>query len=199
MGCHFLLQGIFLTKGSNPHLLCLLHCRRILYQLTYQGSPSVAKMKLYVNSDFFGRNRTLSLQLNSVCSEGLVCRERTSDSLCSVHWLQLTQLRHPCTPEHATCTPPASSPPRFPAAPALLLEGMEEPAPRKLSASCRCLSSHFYSQENSLMARPKSILWFTVNSTLRRSAWAYKKARIPFCFWVVSFFFLPLEKACCCC
>ena len=25
MGCHFLIQGIFLTHGSNPHLLCLLH------------------------------------------------------------------------------------------------------------------------------------------------------------------------------
>ena len=25
MGCHFLLQGIFLTQGSNPHLLYLLH------------------------------------------------------------------------------------------------------------------------------------------------------------------------------
>ena len=25
MGCHFLLQGIFLTQGSNPRLLCLLH------------------------------------------------------------------------------------------------------------------------------------------------------------------------------
>ena len=25
VGCHFLLQGIFLTEGSNPHLLCLLH------------------------------------------------------------------------------------------------------------------------------------------------------------------------------
>ena len=25
MGCHFLLQGIFLTQGSNLHLLCLLH------------------------------------------------------------------------------------------------------------------------------------------------------------------------------
>ena len=25
MGCHFLLQGIFLTKGLNPCLLCLLH------------------------------------------------------------------------------------------------------------------------------------------------------------------------------
>ena len=24
-GCHFLLQGIFLTQGSNLHLLCLLH------------------------------------------------------------------------------------------------------------------------------------------------------------------------------
>ena len=25
VGCHFLLQGIFLTQGSNRHLLCLLH------------------------------------------------------------------------------------------------------------------------------------------------------------------------------
>ena len=28
MGCRFFLQGIFLTQGSNPHLL---HCRQILY------------------------------------------------------------------------------------------------------------------------------------------------------------------------
>ena len=25
VGCHFLLQGIFPSQGSNPHLLCLLH------------------------------------------------------------------------------------------------------------------------------------------------------------------------------
>ena len=31
VGCHALLQGIFLTRGSNPHLLWLLHCRQILY------------------------------------------------------------------------------------------------------------------------------------------------------------------------
>ena len=31
-----LLQGIFLTQESNPGLL---HCRRILYQLSYQRSP----------------------------------------------------------------------------------------------------------------------------------------------------------------
>ena len=27
MGCHFLLQGIFLTRGSNPSLLHVLYCR----------------------------------------------------------------------------------------------------------------------------------------------------------------------------
>ena len=30
-GCHVLLQGIFPTQGSNPCLLCLLHCRQIFY------------------------------------------------------------------------------------------------------------------------------------------------------------------------
>ena len=34
--CHALLQGIFPTQGSNPGLL---HCREILYQLSYHGSP----------------------------------------------------------------------------------------------------------------------------------------------------------------
>ena len=35
-GLPCLLQGIFLTQGLNPGLL---HCRRILYQLSHQGSP----------------------------------------------------------------------------------------------------------------------------------------------------------------
>ena len=34
----FLLQGIFLTQRLNLHLLCLLHCRRILYPLSHRGS-----------------------------------------------------------------------------------------------------------------------------------------------------------------
>ena len=38
-GCHALLQGIFPTQGQNPHLLCLLHCRWILYPLSRLGSP----------------------------------------------------------------------------------------------------------------------------------------------------------------
>ena len=32
VGCHFLLQGIFPTQGSNPGLL---YCRQILYQLSH--------------------------------------------------------------------------------------------------------------------------------------------------------------------
>ena len=36
MGCNFLLQGIFLTQGLNPLLLCL-HCRQILYLLSHWG------------------------------------------------------------------------------------------------------------------------------------------------------------------
>ena len=35
VGCHVLLQGFFLTQESNQDLL---HCRRILYQLSCQGS-----------------------------------------------------------------------------------------------------------------------------------------------------------------
>ena len=35
MGCHFLLQGIFLTQGSN---LGLLHCRQMLYHLSHLRS-----------------------------------------------------------------------------------------------------------------------------------------------------------------
>ena len=36
----FLLQGIFPNQGSNPHLLCLLHRRWILYLLNHQGSQN---------------------------------------------------------------------------------------------------------------------------------------------------------------
>ena len=36
VGCYFLLQGIFPTQESNPGLP---HCRQILYQLSYEGSP----------------------------------------------------------------------------------------------------------------------------------------------------------------
>ena len=38
VGCHFLLQGIFLTKGLNPGLP---HCRQMLHSGSHQGCPGV--------------------------------------------------------------------------------------------------------------------------------------------------------------
>ena len=44
VGCHALFQGIFPTQGLNPGLP---HCRRILYQLSHQGSPRILKWVPY--------------------------------------------------------------------------------------------------------------------------------------------------------
>ena len=47
VGCHFLLQGIFLTQESNPGLQ---HCRQILNRLSYQGSPNLGCMQVKIRS-----------------------------------------------------------------------------------------------------------------------------------------------------
>ena len=70
VGCHFFLQRIFPTQGSN---LSLLHCRQILYQLSYEGSP-IALIKLFCAPVSFlfavsdiSSNFPLSLHLVSSC------------------------------------------------------------------------------------------------------------------------------------
>ena len=44
VGCHFLLQGIFSTQGSN---LGFLKCRQILYHLSHQGSPKLLEKMIH--------------------------------------------------------------------------------------------------------------------------------------------------------
>ena len=44
VGSRSLLQGIFPTQGLNPGLP---HCRRILYQLSHQGSPRILECVVY--------------------------------------------------------------------------------------------------------------------------------------------------------
>ena len=44
VGCHAILQGIFLTQGSNP---VLLHCRQILSHVSHQGSPRCLELVAY--------------------------------------------------------------------------------------------------------------------------------------------------------
>ena len=48
VGCHFLLQGIVSTQGSNSCVLCLLYWRQILYPLSYQENPICIKHILYI-------------------------------------------------------------------------------------------------------------------------------------------------------
>ena len=50
VGCHFLLQGIFLTQGSNPGLP---HCRQTLYCLCHQGSPNTGMGSLSLLQKLF--------------------------------------------------------------------------------------------------------------------------------------------------
>ena len=42
VGCHTLLQGIFPTQGSNPHLLHLLHWQMCSLPLALPGKPSTS-------------------------------------------------------------------------------------------------------------------------------------------------------------
>ena len=47
VGSLSLLQGVFLSQGSNPGLP---HCGRILYQLSHQGSPRILEWIAFPSS-----------------------------------------------------------------------------------------------------------------------------------------------------
>ena len=55
-GCHFLLQGIFLTQWLNPGFP---HCRQILYYLNHQGRP-LKERKFFFLSNFIQRRKLFS-------------------------------------------------------------------------------------------------------------------------------------------
>ena len=79
VGCHFLLQRIFPTQGSNPGLP---HCRQMLYRLCHQG------ISLFF---VFARVRHgSSLILPSICLPRLVGQSRLN---CSNHSELTTEKR----------------------------------------------------------------------------------------------------------
>ena len=69
VGSHSLLQGSFLTPGSN---LGLLHCRWLLYCLSYQGS-----------SVTFGHSNSTFRLLHQLRQAGLFCGNKKSKTLLS--------------------------------------------------------------------------------------------------------------------
>ena len=59
-GLLFLFQGIFLTQESNPGLL---HCRQMIYQLSYEGSPDtklILQIKCWITYNLFRLTPTLT-------------------------------------------------------------------------------------------------------------------------------------------
>ena len=74
VGKHSLLQGIFLTQGSNPGLP---HCRKILYQLSHQGSPTRTEVKppdfsweiycSFAETERFSRDKKLRNREKYIC------------------------------------------------------------------------------------------------------------------------------------
>ena len=47
-GCHALLQGLFLTQGSNLSLLCLLHWQVDSLPVSHLENPSISYREIYV-------------------------------------------------------------------------------------------------------------------------------------------------------
>ena len=72
MGCHFLLQGIFSTQGSNPGFL---RSTQFLYQLSHQGSPEYTE-------ELYKRDRT-----QITIHDGVITHLEPDILECEVKWV----------------------------------------------------------------------------------------------------------------
>ena len=75
VGSLFLLQWIFLTQESNWGIL---HCRQILYQLSYQGSQMINREGCFLGEEQKDK-RKLNFSLNCVTVKSLVSWKKKSD------------------------------------------------------------------------------------------------------------------------
>ena len=90
VGSPSLLQGIFITQGSNP---VLPQCRQILYQLSHQGSPKILERVDYPFSSGSSQNPGIklgspALQADSLPAEPQEFRNRWWNRHC--HYLHFT-------------------------------------------------------------------------------------------------------------
>ena len=82
MGCHFLLQGIFPTQGSN---LGLPRCRWTLYPLSHQGSPLFCKLSFNLGLSWYFFMTKLKLYiLGKNTMEVTLCLLRYARSVCII-------------------------------------------------------------------------------------------------------------------
>ena len=102
MGCHFLLQGIFPSQGSNPGLL---HCRQTLYHRSHQGSLDLLNMQL-CKTLYFHCLIQFSEQLYEVNDCDMVCV-----CVCVCAWVRACTCTELCLTlcSPIDCSPPGSS------------------------------------------------------------------------------------------
>ena len=102
VGSLSLLQGIFLTQGSNPGLP---HCRQILYQMSHKGSPRILEQVAYPFSSRSSQTRNQT-QVSSIAGEfftnwAIVKRESPSwDHCCPTHF----SIKPKLCEEESNCT-----------------------------------------------------------------------------------------------
>ena len=70
VGCHFLLQGLFLTQRSN---LGLRHCRQILYNLSYREVLVIPSLTFLLNCCLYANSYTTVLQPHGLWPTRLLC------------------------------------------------------------------------------------------------------------------------------
>ena len=72
MGCHALLQGIFPSQGSNPHLLCLLHRQGGSGPLMPPGKPKLSSLACLIPSNVISLGSELLFVVLQLKSERTV-------------------------------------------------------------------------------------------------------------------------------
>ena len=114
MGCHFLLQGIFLTHGSNLHLLCLLTMAGGFFTTEPPRKPLVAASGDYssLQCKGFSMQWLLLLQImdsrhtvSAVVAHGLSCPKT-----CGIFSDQFEPRSSALTGGFLTTRPPGESP-----------------------------------------------------------------------------------------
>ena len=77
VGCHFLLQGIFLTQQSNSGLL---HCRQILHHLSHQGRPQYSTVCVYACGCVYKHTHFIYIYIHMGFSDSSVGKESASNA-----------------------------------------------------------------------------------------------------------------------
>ena len=84
VGCHFLLQEIFMTQKLNPQLLHLQHCKQILNQLCHLGSPHAIKVMLKILKTRLQQH--MNRELSDV-QPGFWRGRGTRDIIATINWI----------------------------------------------------------------------------------------------------------------